>query len=81
MATFPAYSRVKTWPGKRTDVNSMNEDYTEIELIGRDRPGLLSEIFTVLGSLHFNVAAAEMWTHTGRSCASSTSTTTRTTAW
>ncbi|GFQ01640.1 act domain-containing protein acr3 [Phtheirospermum japonicum] len=57
---------LKTWPGKRVGVNSMNEDYTAIELIGRDRPGLLSEIFAVLASLHFNVAAAEVWTHNRR---------------
>ncbi|KAL3641179.1 Arsenical-resistance protein 3 [Castilleja foliolosa] len=57
---------LKTWPGKRPGINSMNEDYTAIELIGRDRPGLLSEIFAVLASLHFNVAAAEMWTHNRR---------------
>lgn len=41
-------------------------DYTTIELIGRDRPGLLSEISAVLANLHFNVAAAEVWTHNGR---------------
>ncbi|KAF2306839.1 hypothetical protein GH714_021898 [Hevea brasiliensis] len=34
-----------------------------IELISRDRPGLLSEITAVLANLHFNVVAAEVWTH------------------
>lgn len=38
-------------------------DHTAIELIGRDRPGLLSEISAVLASLDFNVVAAEVWTH------------------
>lgn len=56
---------VKTWPGKRVGVHS-NGDHTAIELIGRDRPGLLSEISAVLANLHFNVAAAEVWTHNRR---------------
>jgi UTP:GlnB (protein PII) uridylyltransferase len=41
-------------------------DHTAIELIGRDRPGLLSEISAVLASLQFNVIAAEVWTHNRR---------------
>lgn len=41
-------------------------DHTAIELIGRDRPGLLSEISAVLANLRFNVAAAEVWTHNQR---------------
>ncbi|KAL5571718.1 hypothetical protein UlMin_021315 [Ulmus minor] len=56
---------VKTWPGKKVGVHSVGE-YTAIELIGRDRPGLLSEISAVLANLHFNVAAAEVWTHNRR---------------
>lgn len=46
-------------------LNSMG-DCTAIELIGRDRPGLLSEISAVLANLHINVAAAEVWTHNRR---------------
>ncbi|KAL2519963.1 ACT domain-containing protein ACR3 [Forsythia ovata] len=56
---------LKTWPGKRVGVNNIG-DYTAIELIGRDRPGLLSEIFAVLSDLHINVVAAEVWTHNRR---------------
>lgn len=41
-------------------------DQTAIELIGRDRPGLLSEISAVLANLQFNVIAAEVWTHNRR---------------
>lgn len=41
-------------------------EYTAIELIGRDRPGLLSEISAVLANLHINVVAAEVWTHNRR---------------
>ncbi|RWW87151.1 hypothetical protein BHE74_00004036, partial [Ensete ventricosum] len=40
--------------------------HTSIELIGRDRPGLLSEIFAVLVDLKCNVVAAEVWTHNSR---------------
>ncbi|KAK1319149.1 hypothetical protein QJS10_CPB04g00193 [Acorus calamus] len=40
--------------------------HTSIELIGRDRPGLLSEVFAVLASLKCNVVAAEVWTHNSR---------------
>ncbi|KAK7320920.1 hypothetical protein VNO77_30865 [Canavalia gladiata] len=56
---------VKNWPGKRVGVHSIG-DHTAIELIGRDRPGLLSEISAVLASLQFNVIAAEVWTHNRR---------------
>lgn len=41
-------------------------DCTAIELIGPDRPGLLSEISAVLANLQINVAAAEVWTHNRR---------------
>lgn len=56
---------VKAWPGKRVGVHSVG-DYTAIEVIGRDRPGLLSEISAVLANLHVNVVAAEVWTHNRR---------------
>ncbi|CAI9787056.1 unnamed protein product [Fraxinus pennsylvanica] len=56
---------MKSLPGKRVGVNNIG-DYTAIELIGRDRPGLLSEIFAVLSDLHINVVAAEVWTHNRR---------------
>ncbi|XP_024994686.1 ACT domain-containing protein ACR4-like [Cynara cardunculus var. scolymus] len=44
---------------------SANE-HTTIELTGRDRPGLLSEVFAVLSDLKCNVVAAEIWTHNSR---------------
>eukprot|EP00256_Glycine_max_P066495 XP_025981090.1 ACT domain-containing protein ACR3 isoform X2 [Glycine max] len=56
---------VNCWQGKRVGVHSIG-DHTAIELIGRDRPGLLSEISAVLASLQFNVIAAEVWTHNRR---------------
>uniref|UniRef100_A0A7C9ES70 ACT domain-containing protein ACR n=1 Tax=Opuntia streptacantha TaxID=393608 RepID=A0A7C9ES70_OPUST len=56
---------IKSWPGERVGLHSVG-DYTAVELIGRDRPGLLSEIFAVLADLHFNIIAAEVWTHNRR---------------
>ncbi|XP_058093110.1 ACT domain-containing protein ACR4-like [Magnolia sinica] len=41
-------------------------EHTTIELIGRDRPGLLSEIFAVLTDHKCNVVASEVWTHNSR---------------
>lgn len=41
-------------------------EHTSIELTGRDRPGLLSEVFAVLSDLKCNVVAAEVWTHNSR---------------
>ena len=42
------------------------DENTTIELTGRDRPGLLSEVFAVLSDLKCNVVAAEVWTHNSR---------------
>ncbi|GAA0185397.1 hypothetical protein LIER_32685 [Lithospermum erythrorhizon] len=41
-------------------------EHTTIELTGRDRPGLLSEVFAVLTDLKCNVVVAEVWTHNSR---------------
>ncbi|GAV71328.1 ACT domain-containing protein [Cephalotus follicularis] len=41
-------------------------EHTTIELTGRDRPGLLSEVFAVLANLKCNVVSAEVWTHNSR---------------
>ncbi|MQM01706.1 hypothetical protein Taro_034457 [Colocasia esculenta] len=54
-----------SWPTKPVGMHSIG-DYVAIELIGADRPGLLSEIFAVLANLHCNVLAAEVWTHNMR---------------
>ncbi|KAL2894030.1 ACT domain-containing protein ACR3 [Bienertia sinuspersici] len=56
---------MKSWPGKRVGLHSVG-NHTAVELIGRDRPGLLSEIFAVLADLHFNISGAEVWTHNTR---------------
>ncbi|XP_068648552.1 ACT domain-containing protein ACR3-like [Aristolochia californica] len=52
----------KPWPGKRVGVHSVG-DYTAIELIGTNRPGLLSQISAVLANLHCNVVGLQVWTH------------------
>ncbi|XP_078433963.1 ACT domain repeat 3 [Wolffia australiana] len=52
-------------PGKAVGMHSAG-NCTAIELIGADRPGLLSEIFAVLTNLRCNVLAAEVWTHNTR---------------
>ncbi|XP_042032897.1 ACT domain-containing protein ACR3-like isoform X2 [Salvia splendens] len=59
------YGLLKPSNGKKAGLDSMG-DCTAIELIGPDRPGLLSEISAVLANLQINVAAAEVWTHNGR---------------
>lgn len=41
-------------------------EHTTIEVTGRDRPGLLSEIFAVLTDHKCNTVAAEVWTHSSR---------------
>lgn len=42
------------------------ETFTALELVGTDRPGLLSEIFAVLANLGCSVAEAKLWAHKGR---------------
>lgn len=41
----------------------MASEQTAVEIIGTDRPGLLSEIFAVLVDLGCNITAAVAWTH------------------
>ncbi|KAJ1255095.1 hypothetical protein BS78_K292500 [Paspalum vaginatum] len=48
------------------DVEAADDAQTTIELVGRDRPGLLSEVFAVLADLRCNVVASEVWTHGAR---------------
>ncbi|KAF0910635.1 hypothetical protein E2562_003062 [Oryza meyeriana var. granulata] len=42
------------------------EGLTLLELVGADRPGLLSEVFAVLHDLRCNTVEARAWTHRGR---------------
>lgn len=48
-------------PGSR-----VSESLTTLELVGSDRPGLLSEVFAVLADLGCSVVEAKLWTHKGR---------------
>lgn len=45
---------------------TFSTDHTVIELIGSDRPGLLSELCAVLTHLKCNVLNGEVWTHNTR---------------
>lgn len=45
------------------------KDHTAIELMGSDRPGLLSEVSAVLTNLKCNILNAEVWTHNTRAAA------------
>ncbi|XP_074309600.1 ACT domain-containing protein ACR4-like isoform X1 [Silene latifolia] len=54
--------------GRSVGVTS-STNYTAVELIGRDRPGLLSELSAVLSHLSCNVVNAEVWTHKTRAAA------------
>ncbi|KAF9605200.1 hypothetical protein IFM89_014313 [Coptis chinensis] len=57
-------------PSLRSSVGVMpSKEHTSIELIGTDRPGLLSEVCAVLADLHCNVVNAEIWTHNARAAA------------
>ncbi len=49
-------------PGRSVGVKSIAE-HTVIELTGKDRPGLLSEVSAVLSETGCNVNSAEVWTH------------------
>lgn len=46
-----------------------SENHTAIELMGTDRPGLLSELSAVLTNLKCNIVNAEVWTHNTRAAA------------
>ncbi|XP_010546201.1 PREDICTED: ACT domain-containing protein ACR8-like [Tarenaya hassleriana] len=48
--------------GQNIEVNGL----TVLELTGRDRVGLLSEVFAVLSDLDCDVVDAKVWTHNGR---------------
>ncbi|GAU17753.1 hypothetical protein TSUD_171410 [Trifolium subterraneum] len=59
--------RVRSFRSVRRSVGvQAAAEHTTIELTGRDRPGLLSEVFAILADLKCNVVAAEVWTHNSR---------------
>ncbi|KNA25619.1 hypothetical protein SOVF_004870 [Spinacia oleracea] len=58
--------RARSFRSRRSVGMQAAVEHTTIELTGRDRPGLLSEIFAVLTDHKCNVVAAEVWTHSSR---------------
>ncbi|XAR65312.1 [Protein-PII] uridylyltransferase [Bertholletia excelsa] len=58
-----------TSPVRRSVGVKPSTDHTSIELIGCDRPGLLSELSAVLTHLKCNVLNGEVWTHNTRAAA------------
>lgn len=54
------------WSLRRSVGVQASTMHTTVELTGRDRPGLLSEVFAVLTDIKCNVVAAEVWTHNSR---------------
>ncbi|KAF3786302.1 ACT domain-containing protein [Nymphaea thermarum] len=56
-------------PLRRSVGVTADKKHTSIELIGSDRPGLLSEVCAVLTNLNCNVVEAEVWTHNARAAA------------
>lgn len=59
--------RSRSFPSLRRSVGVQCAlEHTTVELTGRDRPGLLSDVFAVLADHKCNVVAAEVWTHNSR---------------
>lgn len=58
--------RARSFRSRRSVGVQAAVEHTTVELTGRDRPGLLSEIFAVLTDHKCNVVAAEVWTHSSR---------------
>ncbi|KAL5724404.1 hypothetical protein ACHQM5_007673 [Ranunculus cassubicifolius] len=56
----------RLWSLRRSVGVQAAAEHTTVELTGRDRPGLLSEVFAVLVDLKCNVGGAEVWTHNSR---------------
>ncbi|XP_054794988.1 ACT domain-containing protein ACR4-like isoform X2 [Prosopis cineraria] len=57
------------FPSMRSVGVKQSTEYTTIELMGTDRPGLLSEVSAVLTDLKCNIVNAEIWTHNTRAAA------------
>lgn len=55
-----------TYLGRSVGPLHVPADHTAFEMMGTDRPGLLSEISAVLVELNCDVVAAEAWTHNRR---------------
>ncbi|KAI3730511.1 hypothetical protein L1987_61681 [Smallanthus sonchifolius] len=60
------YSSSTSPKGRKCDERPIPNGHTTIELIGNDRPGLISELTAILSDLQCNVVTAEIWTHNTR---------------
>nr|XP_043612781.1 uncharacterized protein LOC122584787 [Erigeron canadensis] len=60
------YSSPTSPMGRKCEERSIPAGHTTIELIGNDRPGLISELTAILSDLQCNVVSAEVWTHNTR---------------
>lgn len=52
--------------GRKCQDRSIPDGHTTIELIGNDRPGLISELTAIISDWQCNVVSAEVWTHNTR---------------
>lgn len=59
-------AEVQTSIGRDVRPWHVSTDQTAIEITGRDRPGLMSEITAALAELECNISAAVAWTHNTR---------------
>ncbi|KAI3817119.1 hypothetical protein L1987_10908 [Smallanthus sonchifolius] len=60
------YSSSTSPMGRKCEERPIPYGHTTIELIGNDRPGLISELSAILSDLQCNVVTAEIWTHNTR---------------
>ncbi|XP_076909837.1 ACT domain-containing protein ACR4-like [Bidens hawaiensis] len=60
------YSSATSPMGRKCNDRPIPSGHTTLELIGNDRPGLISELTAIIGDLQCNVVTAEIWTHNGR---------------
>lgn len=58
-------AKAKAYANKVFSPEPPNE-HTSIEMTGRDRPGLFSEISAALADLHCNIVEAHAWSHNDR---------------
>ncbi|KAJ0900590.1 putative protein kinase RLK-Pelle-CrRLK1L-1 family [Helianthus annuus] len=52
--------------GRKCNERPIPYGHTTLELIGNDRPGLISELSAIISDLQCNVVTAEIWTHNTR---------------
>ncbi|KAK1416210.1 hypothetical protein QVD17_31999 [Tagetes erecta] len=60
------YSSSTSTKGRKCNERHIPAGHTTLQLIGNDRPGLISELSAILSDLQCNVVTAEIWTHNTR---------------